>query len=76
MRKALRDMCRSAVLFVAERARVVLDVVMGADRLQGLVDGLAVHGTLYPKLMPRTRLRAAVHAHLHSLWDSTEGTRP
>jgi BetI-type transcriptional repressor, C-terminal len=74
--KALHDMCPSAVLFVAERARVVPDVVMKTDRLHALVDGLAVHGTLYPRFMPRTRMRAAVHAHLHSLWGSREGTRP
>jgi DNA-binding transcriptional regulator YbjK len=65
--RGLRSLCESAVRYVAAQAGASLDVRLETDRLHALVDGLAVHGTMYPRLMPRTRMRAAVRAHLGEL---------
>lgn len=65
--RALRGLCDSVVRFIAADTGADLDVVLETDRLHALVDGLAVHGTIYPRLMPRTRARAAMRAHLAAL---------
>jgi AcrR family transcriptional regulator len=65
--RALRGLCDSIVRTLAAHTQTDLDVVLETDRLHALVDGLAVHGTIYPRLMPRTRIRAAVRAHLGGL---------
>jgi hypothetical protein len=33
----------------------------------GLLDGLALHGTTFPRQMPATRVRAALRAHVDAL---------
>ncbi len=65
--RALRGLCDSIVRALTVDSGPDLDVVLETDRLHALVDGLAVHGTIYPRLMPRTRARAAVRAHLAEL---------
>ncbi len=65
--RSLRGLCEGIVRHVAGDAGPGLDLVEETDRLHGLLDGLAVHGTMYPRQMPRTRLRAAVRAHLTDL---------
>lgn len=65
--RALRALCDSIVRAIAADTGAELDLVLETDRLHALVDGLAVHGTIYPRLMPRTRTRAAVRAHLAEL---------
>lgn len=37
------------------------------DRLHALVDGLAVHGVLYPRALTPDRARAVLRAHVHQL---------
>jgi len=65
--RGLRSLCESAVRYVAAQTGASLDTRLETDRLHALVDGLAVHGTTYPRLMPRTRMRAAVRAYLADL---------
>ncbi|GAA2733992.1 TetR/AcrR family transcriptional regulator [Pedococcus aerophilus] len=65
--RSLRGLCDGVVRHLAHDAAADLDVVGETDRLHGLLDGLAVHGTMYPRQLPRTRLRAAVRAHLTDL---------
>jgi AcrR family transcriptional regulator len=65
--RSLRGLCDSIVRAIAAETRAELDLVLETDRLHALVDGLAVHGTIYPRLLPRTRARAAVRAHLAEL---------
>ena len=73
----IRDATRAATLAAVRHAvRLVADggglgsgreVELEADRLYPLVDGLAVHGTLWPHLYPGTHLRAVLAAHLDEL---------
>lgn len=67
--RSLRGLCEGVVRHVAEGGATAheVDVVQETDRLHGLLDGLAVHGTMYPRQLPRTRLRAAVRAHVTDL---------
>jgi AcrR family transcriptional regulator len=65
--RSLRGLCESVVRRLADDGGGEVDVTAETDRLHGLVDGLAVHGTLYPRLMPRTRIRAAIRGHVHEL---------
>lgn len=65
--RSLRGLCDSVVRKVARDAGPDFDLEGETDRLHGLLDGLAVHGTMYPRQLPRTRLRAAVRAHLTDL---------
>lgn len=43
------------------------DLTVETERLCSLIDGLSLNGVLYPRQAPRTRIRAAVSAHLQSL---------
>jgi hypothetical protein len=65
--RGLRRLCHSSVRLVVGEDGGGRDVVLETDRLHALVDGLALHGTMHPRLMPRTRIRAALLAHLGEL---------
>ena len=65
--RSLRGLCEGIVRHITADGDQEVDLVLETDRLHGLVDGLAVHGTMYPRQMPRTRLRAAVRAHITDL---------
>lgn len=65
--RSLRGLCDSVVRVVAQLSVGDLDLEVETDRLHGLVDGLAVHGTLYPRMMPRARIRAAIRRHVTDL---------
>lgn len=67
--RSLRQLCESSVRFVLGGGGAGHDLVRETDRLHALVDGLALHGTMHPRLMPRTRIRAALRAHLAELAD-------
>ncbi|MFD2093271.1 TetR/AcrR family transcriptional regulator [Blastococcus deserti] len=43
------------------------DVEAEVDRLYAMVDGLALHGTLWPERFPAEHLRGVLHSHLRSL---------
>lgn len=63
----LRDMARACVEGIGVIARVELDIELEADRLVGLIDGLAMHGSLYADAVPAHRQRAVVRAHVDAL---------
>ena len=65
--RGLRQLCHSSVRLVVGEGGGGRDLVLETDRLHALVDGLALHGTMHPRLMPRTRIRAALLAHLAEL---------
>lgn len=65
--RGLRQLCDSSVRFVVGDNGPGRDLVLEADRLHALVDGLALHGAMHPRLMPRTRIRDALLAHLAEL---------
>lgn len=66
--RRLRKMCSDIVGLIAdERPGPGIDRRRESDRLHALLDGLALHGTLYPRQMPATRMRAAVRAHVEAL---------
>lgn len=65
--RGLRQLCDSSVRFVVGGDGTGRDLGLETDRLHALVDGLALHGTMHPRLMPRTRIRAALQAHLAEL---------
>jgi AcrR family transcriptional regulator len=65
--RGLRQLCHTSVRFVVGEDGAGRDLVLETDRLHALVDGLALHGTMHPRLMPRTRIRAALLAHLAEL---------
>jgi AcrR family transcriptional regulator len=65
--RGLRRLCETSVRFVVGDGAGRRDLVLETDRLHALVDGLALHGTMHPRLMPRTRMRAALLAHLSEL---------
>lgn len=67
--RGLRQLCESSVRFVIGEGGTGRDLVRETDRLHALVDGLALHGTMHPRLMPRTRIRAALRTHLAELAD-------
>ncbi|NNG41169.1 TetR/AcrR family transcriptional regulator [Flexivirga sp. ID2601S] len=62
----LRGLMESCVLTVQQVYGVDLDVATETTRLHALTDGLALHGTLEPRLGAR-RIRAALTAHLQQL---------
>jgi AcrR family transcriptional regulator len=65
--RGLRRLCETSVRFVVGDGAGRRDLVLETDRLHALVDGLALHGTMHPRLMPRARMRAALLAHLSEL---------
>jgi AcrR family transcriptional regulator len=65
--RGLRRLCQSSVRLVVGEDGGGRDLVLETDRLHALLDGLALHGTMHPRLMPRTRIRAALLAHLVEL---------
>ena len=65
--RSLRGLCDSVVRRLASEGGGTLDITAETDRLHGLLDGLAVHGTLYPRLLPRKRIRGAIRRHVHEL---------
>jgi AcrR family transcriptional regulator len=67
--KQLRGLMESCVLVLAELSGRALDLTTETDRLQALIDGLALHGTLEPRMSVR-RARAALRAHLVGLTGS------
>ena len=67
--RGLRRLCERSVRFVIGEGGARRDVVLETDRLHALLDGLALHGTMHPRLMPRTRIRTALRAHLAELAD-------
>lgn len=67
--RQLRGLMESCVLVLAELAVGPLDIPTETDRLQALIDGLALHGTLEPRMSVR-RSRAALRAHLLGLTGS------
>lgn len=70
--RGLRSLCEGVVRAVLGPTAPEEHIRDRTDQLHGLVDGLAVHGTFHPHLMPRTRVRAAVRSHLHELGSSRE----
>lgn len=62
----LHGLMRSCVLVLAQLSGRDLDVATEADRLHALTDGLALHGTLRPR-MSAARMRAVLRAHLAQL---------
>jgi AcrR family transcriptional regulator len=60
---ALRSGCRILVESLAPDA----DTELETDRLHALVDGLAVHAALHPRITTPARMRAALAAHLDDL---------
>lgn len=65
--RALRSLCDSVVRFVVEQGARGVDLTAEVDSLHGLLDGLAVHGTLYPRMLPRRRIRSAIRRHVTDL---------
>jgi AcrR family transcriptional regulator len=67
--RGLRRLAGSAIDQLAETGllRADLDVESEVDRLHALIDGLAVHGSVYPRLTSRARLRTALAVHVSSL---------
>jgi hypothetical protein len=51
------------------------DPAIEADRLQSLIDGLALHAALRPGSLPPQRLVAILRAHLDELDGSRSGRR-
>ncbi|MBB2891388.1 TetR/AcrR family transcriptional regulator [Flexivirga oryzae] len=62
----LHGLMESCVLVVAELSGRALDIPAETDRLHALTDGLALHGTLRPRLSA-ARMRAALRTHLAEL---------
>ncbi|XVQ08425.1 TetR/AcrR family transcriptional regulator [Spirillospora sp. CA-255316] len=60
---ALRSGCLALIRPLAPEA----DAELEADRLHALLDGLAVHAALHPRVTTPERMRAAVAAHLDGL---------
>lgn len=65
----LRGLMESCVLVLAELSGRALDIPTETDRLQALIDGLALHGTLEPRMSVR-RARTVLRAHLVGLTGS------
>jgi len=74
--RALRGLCDSVVRVAAAAGSRDLDLAAETDRLHALVDGLALHGTLYPRMLPRTRIRAAIRKHVVELAGSPANVGP
>jgi AcrR family transcriptional regulator len=70
---AVRAATGSRSLALRVVARLIDDSTPGdelelqAERLRSLVDGLGVNATLYPEVLPPTRAREILHAHLTAL---------
>lgn len=62
----LRGLMESCVLMLAEVSGRALDIRTETQRLHALIDGLALHGTLSPRLSA-ARMRATLRAHLTQL---------
>jgi AcrR family transcriptional regulator len=73
---ALREACLGALreLDRAGRLRPGLDLELEAERLHGLVDGLALHTAMRPDRMAPQLIRSVLARHLDSL-DPQEATR-
>ena len=66
--RGLRKMCSGIVGRIAlAPGAPALDATLETDRLHGLIDGLALHGTLYPRQMTRPRMRRALSIHVKGL---------
>jgi AcrR family transcriptional regulator len=67
--QALRTACARALeeLGNAGRLRPGLDAELEAERLHGLLDGLALHTAMRPERMSAQRIRSVVARHLDSL---------
>lgn len=65
--RALRGLCDSVVRAVSGRGDDTPDLTEETDALHGLVDGLAVQRTLYPKMLPRQRIRTVLRRYLIEL---------
>ncbi len=69
--RGLRKLSADVVMLIDEMPGTPsLDRTLEADRLHALLDGLALHGTLYPKQLPRTRIRQALRSHVERLASS------
>ncbi|WP_446663509.1 TetR/AcrR family transcriptional regulator [Flexivirga sp. B27] len=62
----LRGLMESCVLTVAQLSGRELDIRGETDRLHALIDGMALHGTLPPRLSA-ARMRTALRHHLDGL---------
>jgi Uncharacterized protein conserved in bacteria len=62
----LRGLMESCVLMLGQLSGQALDVRTETDRLHALIDGMALHGTLAPRLSA-ARMRAALRLHLSQL---------
>jgi DNA-binding transcriptional regulator YbjK len=69
--RGLRTLCEGVVRLVVAlegaQSRPGLDLQRETDRLHALLDGLAVHGTMHPRQLPRARISAALRAHVLDL---------
>lgn len=67
--RRLRGLCRTALETLRDAGLVAegLDLRTETDRLHALLDGLALHGSLYPRLTSRRRIRTALRTHLDEL---------
>jgi AcrR family transcriptional regulator len=65
----VRDLCRVALetLLAHEKAREDLDLPYETERLHALIDGLAMHATLDPKITTPTRQMEVLSRHLDAL---------
>jgi AcrR family transcriptional regulator len=65
----VRTLCRQSIetLCVEGRTRTDLDLDSEAERLHALIDGLAMHATLDPKITTPARQRELLSRHLDSL---------
>lgn len=73
----LLDGCRNllAALVVSGDARPELDLDLEAERLNAVVDGVALHAMSRPRKVPARVMRAVVEAHLDSLRPSQGSAR-
>lgn len=62
----LRGLMESCVLMLQQLSGHQLDIPTETDRLHALIDGMALHGTLAPRLTA-ARMRAVLRAHLEQL---------
>ena len=74
----LRAACLNALqeLDAAGRLRPRLDLELEAERLHGLLDGLALHTAMRPDRMPPEVIRSVLTLHLDSLEADRRSSRP
>jgi AcrR family transcriptional regulator len=65
--RGLHSLCDSVVRVVSGAADDTPEFTTQVDALHGLVDGLAVQRTLFPKMLPRQRIRAVLRQYLTEL---------